>query len=167
MKTPPVVVVTGGARGIGFGIAKCFAPKKPKVVIADIDGAAAREAARAVRDSGARAAMGVNCDVSVRESVANMVERTLKRYGRIDVLVNNAGICPFVDVMEMIPEVWQKTLDVNLTGAFHCTQLVAKQMIVQRDGGRIIFITSLAENVTGPSQVDYAASKAGMVGPWV
>jgi L-rhamnose 1-dehydrogenase len=78
------------------------------------------------------------------------------------VLVNNAGICPFVDVMDISPEVWQKTLDVNLTGAFHCTQLVARRMIDQGDGGRIVFITSLAENVAGPGQVDYAASKAGM-----
>ncbi|NQU43487.1 SDR family oxidoreductase, partial [bacterium] len=71
-------------------------------------------------------------------------------------------ICPFIDAMKLKPEVWQKTLDVNLTGAFHCTQVVAKQMIEQGEGGRIVFITSLSENVTGPQQVDYGASKAGL-----
>jgi NAD(P)-dependent dehydrogenase (short-subunit alcohol dehydrogenase family) len=64
--------------------------------------------------------------------------------------------------MKMAPEVWQKTLDVNLTGAFHCSQVVARSMIAQRRGGRIVFITSLSENVTRPAQVDYGASKAGL-----
>lgn len=162
MRTPQVVIITGGGRGIGLGIARCFAAKKAKLVIADKDGKLAEEAAEALRGQGASAAIAVRCDVSARESVERMVVRAVQELGRIDVLVNNAGICPFVDVMELTPEVWQKTLDVNLTGAFHCTQVVARQMIAQGDGGRIIFITSLAEQVTGPAQVDYAASKAGM-----
>ncbi len=162
MRTPQVVIITGGGRGIGLGIARCFAAKKAKLVIADKDGKLAEEAAEALRGQGASAAIAVRCDVSARESVERMVVRAVQELGRIDVLVNNAGICPFVDVMELTPEVWQKTLDVNLTGAFHCTQVVARQMIAQGDGGRIIFITSLAEKVTGPAQVDYAASKAGM-----
>jgi len=162
MRTPQVVIITGGGRGIGLGIARCFAAKKAKLVIADKDGKLAEEAAEALRGQGASAAIAVRCDVSARESVERMVVRAVQELGRVDVLVNNAGICPFVDVMELTPEVWQKTLDVNLTGAFHCTQVVARQMIAQGDGGRIIFITSLAEQVTGPAQVDYAASKAGM-----
>lgn len=162
MRTPQVVIITGGGRGIGLGIARCFAAKKAKLVIADKDGKLAEEAAEALRGQGASAAIAVRCDVSARESVECMVVRAVQELGRIDVLVNNAGICPFVDAMELTPEVWQKTLDVNLTGAFHCTQVVARQMIAQGDGGRIIFITSLAEQVTGPAQVDYAASKAGM-----
>ncbi len=162
MPTSQVVVITGAARGIGLGIAECFAAKKEKIVVSDIDYGAAKAAAGRVRQRGARAASGIACDVSDRDSVETLVGETVKRYGRIDVLVNNTGICPFVDVMQMDPAIWQKTLDVNLTGAFHCTQLAAKQMIKQGEGGRIIFITSLAENVTGPSQVDYGASKAGM-----
>jgi len=162
MLSSQVVIITGGARGIGFGIAERFAAKKAKIVIADVDGKGAKEAARRIRQRGARAAMGIACDVADRDAVRAMVEQTVDKYARIDVLVNNAGICPFAEVMEMSPEVWQKTLDVNLTGAFHCTQLVARRMIDQGDGGRIVFITSLAENVTGPAQVDYAASKAGL-----
>jgi L-rhamnose 1-dehydrogenase len=163
VKTEPVVLITGAARGIGFGIARCFAAKNARVVIADVDGQAATEAAARLGQEvpGADAA-GLACDVTRREDVQALVEAAVARYGRIDVLVNNAGICPFVDVMQMSPAVWQKTLDVNLTGAFHCTQLVARRMIEQGDGGRMVFITSLSENVTGPQQVDYGASKAGL-----
>lgn len=156
--TARVVVVTGAARGIGYGIAECFAARKDRIVIADLDLAAA-EAAAAKLDT---EAVGLACNVADRSLVQAMIEAVVARFGRIDVLVNNAGICPFVEVMKMSPEVWQKTLDVNLTGAFHCTQLAAEKMIAQGTGGRVVFITSLAENVTGPAQVDYGASKAGM-----
>ena len=158
-----VVIITGAARGIGFGIAKCFAQRGcENLVIADLDLPSAEKAAEEIRTLGAPDALGLQCDVAARCEVESMVTRTLERFGRIDVLINNAGICPFVDVMELKPEVWQRTLDVNLTGAFHCTQIVADKMIQRGQGGRIVFITSLAENVTGPAQVDYGASKAGL-----
>lgn len=91
-----------------------------------------------------------------------MVAQTVKCFGGIDVLVNNAGICPFVQVMEMSEAVYRRTIDVNLNGAFNCTQATAAEMIKRGKGGKIIFITSLAENVTGEHQVDYGASKGGM-----
>ncbi len=159
---PRVVVITGAARGIGYGVAECFAAKHDRLVIADLDLAAAKQAASVLQDAGASEAVGLACDVADRATVEAMVDATVEQFGRIDVLVNNAGICPFIDVMEMTQETWERTIDVNLNGAFHCTQLVARRMISQADGGRVIFITSLAENVTGPAQVDYGASKAGM-----
>jgi L-rhamnose 1-dehydrogenase len=91
-----------------------------------------------------------------------MVAETCRRFGGVDILVNNAGICPFIEVMDMSPEVFTHTLDVNLTGAFHCTQLAGRAMIEQGKGGRVVFITSLAVNVTSSAQADYAASKAGL-----
>jgi NAD(P)-dependent dehydrogenase (short-subunit alcohol dehydrogenase family) len=157
-----VVIITGAGQGIGLGIAKCFARKGASIVIADLNLAAAEQAATDVKSAGAAAALAVRCDVARRDEVEAMVNRAVDVFGRIDVLVNNAGICPFVEVMDLTPEVWQRTLDVNLTGAFHCTQCAARKMIEQGQGGRIIFITSLAENVTGPMQVDYGASKAGL-----
>lgn len=157
-----VVIVTGGARGIGFGIGTCFARKGARLVVADLDVDAAKAAAEELKTVGATDAVGVRCDVTVRGEVEAMVSRTLDVFGQLDVLVNNAGICPFIDVMDMTPETWQRTLDVNLTGAFHCTQIAARQIIAQGRGGRVIFITSLAENVTGPAQVDYGASKGGL-----
>ena len=161
-KQEPVVVVTGGARGIGYGVGECFAARGAAVAVADLKVTAARAASRRLLEMGAHDAIGLKCDVADRAAVRGMVERVVSHFGRIDVLVNNAGICPFVNVMDLKPQTWQKVLDVNLTGAFHCTQLVARQMIEQGQGGRVVFITSLSENVTSPSQVDYAASKAGL-----
>ena len=157
-----VVIVTGGSRGIGYGIAKCFAGKGASLVIADVDLDAAKKAAAALDGVGATGAIGVACDVTDRAQVSAMVDTAVATFGRIDVLVNNAGICPFVEFMDMTPEVWQRTIDVNLTGAFHCTQLVARKMIARGKGGRIVFITSLAENVSDSHQVDYGASKGGL-----
>lgn len=157
-----VVVITGGARGIGYGIAECFAKRGASLTIADVDLDAATKAADALNEMGAVDSIGVACDVTDRPQVAAMVEQVVSSFGAIDVLVNNAGICPFVDVMDMDPEVFVKTIDVNLIGAYHCTHLAAQKMIEADQGGRILFITSLAENVTGPMQVDYGASKGGM-----
>jgi NAD(P)-dependent dehydrogenase (short-subunit alcohol dehydrogenase family) len=157
-----VVVITGGARGIGFGIASCFARKGASLAIIDINGPAATDAASQLNAQGAVDSIGLACDVTVRALVEDMVAHVVAKYGRIDVLINNAGICPFVDVMDMAPEVFLKTIEVNLTAAFHCTQVAARPMMERGQGGRIIFITSLAENVTGPAQVDYGASKGGL-----
>ena len=157
-----VALITGAARGIGYGIATCLARKGAAIVIADVNAAAARKsAAQLAADTGAKT-LGLACDITRRPQVQAMVRNTLKKFGHIDILVNNAGICPFVDIMEMSGDMFKKTIDVNLTGAFHCTQLVAEKMIQRAQGGRIIFITSLAVNVSAATQGDYAASKAGL-----
>jgi L-rhamnose 1-dehydrogenase len=157
-----VVIITGGARGIGYGIACCFAEKGASLVIADMDEGGARCATQELNSRGAMDSIAIRCDVSRREEVEQMVSAVVDKFGRINVLVNNAGICPFVDVMEMAPDVFLKTLEINLVGAYYCSHAVARRMIERKQGGRIIFITSLAENVTGPAQVDYGASKGGM-----
>ena len=157
-----VVLITGGARGIGYGVAECFAAHGERLVVADLNPEAAEQAAAQLDQVGAVGSFGVRCNVADRGEVEAMVAQVIERAGRIDVLVNNAGVCPFIEVMEMTPETWQQTLDVNLTGAFHCTQLVGQHMIDRGDGGRVVFITSLAENVTSSAQVDYGASKAGL-----
>ena len=89
-------------RRSGFGTAECFAAKKAKIVIADLDRTAAVEAAGRVRRKGARAALGIACDVSDRDSVEHMVAQAVAKYDRIEVLVNNAGICPFVEASFMV-----------------------------------------------------------------
>lgn len=162
MTNGQVVIITGGSRGIGFGIAKCFAGRGASLVIADLDGDAAQRAVDELIGLGAEAGLAVACDVANREHVQAMADSAVARFGRIDVLVNNAGICPFVSFFDMTPEIWQRTLDVNLTGAFHCTQVVGQKMAERGKGGRIVFITSLAENVSNENQVDYGASKAGL-----
>lgn len=160
--TGKVVIITGGARGIGFGIAQCFVRRGAIPVIADVDESSALKAAKRLAAEGNGRALGVACDITRALDVEKMIEHVTDEMGGIDVLVNNAGICPFIDVMEMDSATWQKTIDVNLSGAFYCTQAVARVMIRRGQGGRVIFITSLAENVTSPRQVDYGASKGGM-----
>ena len=157
-----LIVITGGSRGIGFGIATCFARLGERIAILDMDGVTAAEAATKLQAAGAGPSVGIACDITNRADVERAITTLDRDHGGIDVLVNNAGICPFIDVMQMDPKTWQKTLDVNVTGAFHCTQLAARGMISRGRGGRMIFITSLAENVTGPMLVDYGASKAGL-----
>ena len=156
-----VVIVTGGAKGIGYGIATCFARQGATLVIADANGDLAQASCEELGKLGVKT-LAVACDITDRAQVEAMVNKTVETFGQIDVLVNNAGICPFVDIMEMAPEMWNRTIDVNLNGAYHCTQLVARKMIERGQGGRVVFITSLAENVTGPAQVDYGASKGGL-----
>jgi NAD(P)-dependent dehydrogenase (short-subunit alcohol dehydrogenase family) len=157
-----VVVISGAARGIGLGIARCFARKGATVVVADMDEANSLKAAEQLKLEFGHKTLGVACDITRVEDVKRAVAHIVSEVGRIDVLVNNAGICPFVDIMEMNQETWLKTIDVNLNGAFYLTQEVARVLIRQGSGGRVIFITSLAENVTSPQQVDYGASKGGM-----
>lgn len=157
-----LIAITGGSRGIGFGIATCFARQGARLAILDVDEAAASKAATELEAAGAGPSIGLACDITDRGQVERAVALLDQHHGGIDVLVNNAGICPFIDVMELDPAVWQKVLDVNLTGAFHCTQVAARGMIARGRGGRIVFITSLAENVSGPQQVDYGTSKAGL-----
>ncbi len=162
MHSARVVIVTGGGRGIGLGISECFARQGDSIVVADMDAARARQAAGELERIAGQTCLGIACDVAQRASVEAMVNEVAQRFQRIDVLVNNAGICPFVDIMEMTPQVWQKTIDVDLTGPFHCTQLVARRMIAWGTKGRIVFITSLADTMTAPAQVDYAAAKSGL-----
>ena len=157
-----IAIITGAARGIGYGIATCLARKGAKIVIADMNGEAAKASAVALGKETGVETLGLACDITQRPQVEALVQQTIQRFGQIDILVNNAGICPFVDIMEMSESMFKKTIDINLNGAFHCTQLVAKEMIARQIQGRIIFITSLAANVTGAAQGDYAASKAGL-----
>ena len=157
-----VALITGAARGIGYGIATCLARQGTQIVIADMNGdSAQKSAAQLATDTGVKA-LGLACDITDRAQVEALVRETIKQFGQIDILVNNAGICPFVDIMEMSEAMFKKTIDVNLHGAFHCTQLVAREMLQRGQGGRIIFITSLAVNVTAAAQGDYAASKAAL-----
>lgn len=159
-----VVIVTGGAQGIGYGTCRRFAANGYRVVVADVNEQKAQQAADKLALEGAPAAMGVRCDVTKAAEVQEMVDAVVRVYGRIDALVNNAGICPFIHIMQMDEATWRRTIDVNLNAPFLCTQAVARHMIERGGGGSIIFITSLADQRAGPSQVDYAASKSGVRG---
>lgn len=156
-----VVIVTGAARGIGRAIAEGFAREGARVVIADIlreegEGTAARLA-----ELGGQG-LFIQTDTSRKADVDAMVQRTVDEFGRIDVLVNDAGICPFEDFLTMSEELWDRVLDVNLKGYFLCSQAVARVMVAKGIRGRIVHVSSISAIVGGAQQAHYCASKAGI-----
>ena len=151
-------IVTGGAKGIGFGIARRFVAEGARVLIADVDADAGLRAAASLGE----AAQAVPADVSRPADVTRLIDQTLAAFGRLDILVNNAGVslpAPFLDVSL---EIWERTLAVNLTGAFLCGQAAARVMAEQR-WGRIINIASVNSFMAEPHASHYAASKGALV----
>ena len=156
-------IVTGGAVGIGFGIACRLAEAGANVVIGDIDKNAAERAGVALGEKGWKA-MPVQADVSRGEDVRRMVGEAVRNFGGIDILVNNAGIFPNILVMNMAEADFDKVIAVNLKGVYLCTQAVAKEMIEQKRGGRIINITSV--DALHPSSIGLAHYDASKHGVW-
>ena len=158
-----VAIVTGGAQGIGFGIATVLRAEGANVVVADVDGAAAKAAASALSGDGEHA-LGVQTDVTDRESVGRMAAAAVQRWGRIDILAANAGIYPAVPLRELDPEVWDQVMAVNARGALFAIQACLPQMTAQRYG-RIVLTSSITGPlVAAPEFGHYAASKAAMLG---
>ena len=157
-----IAVVTGGARGIGRAIVEKLNRDGLAVALLDLPAMQPAAMAAEIAGPGCPRVIGLPCDIVDRAQVSATIQTVRQQLGRIDVLVNNAGICPGKDILEMDEATFRRTIDVNLVGAFHITQAVARIMIEQARGGRIVFITSLSVNVTSRFQVDYAASKAGL-----
>jgi 3-oxoacyl-[acyl-carrier protein] reductase len=157
-----VALVTGGSRGIGRAVAQALAAAGATVVLGARDEARLAEAVAAIEASGGRAS-AVPLDVSRRESVDAAFERLLKDHGRIDGLVNNAGITRDNLLLRMKAEEWEQVLATNLTGVFHCTQAALRPMLKQRSG-RIVNVTSVVGLTGNAGQANYAASKAGVIG---
>jgi NAD(P)-dependent dehydrogenase (short-subunit alcohol dehydrogenase family) len=155
------VIVTGAAMGIGLGIAEEFAKNKANMVLADIDEVGVQNAAREIESVSGTRALAIKCDVSKKEEVDSLINSTLENFGKIDVLVNNAGIFPFKSFLEMTGEDWDKVLDVNLKGTFLCSQAAAK---VMNEGSRIVNISSIASLVGFENLTHYCASKGGVNG---
>ena len=156
-----VAIVTGASRGIGRGIAEMFATRGAHVV-AGARGENAQGTVEAIRAAGGRAE-SVSLDVTDPASVDAMVAGVLNRHGRVDVLVNNAGITRDQLMLRMKREEWDEVVATNLTSAFTCVQAVLKTMIRQRSG-RIISISSVVGQMGNAGQANYAASKAGLIG---
>ena len=158
-----VALVTGGSRGIGKATALALASKGAKVVINYARSSDAAEATVAEINSGGGEAIALQADVSQAEQVDNLIKQTIDKFGRIDVLVNNAGITKDTLLLRMKLEQWQAVIDLNLTGVFLCTKAVSKIMLKQRSG-RIINIASVAGQMGNPGQANYSAAKAGVIG---
>jgi len=161
MLSGKVCIVTGAGQGIGRAIALAMAREGALVCVADIDGKMAGDVAAELRDTGGEA-IAMEVDVSQRATVMGMADAVTARFGRIDVLVNNAGIVLMTPTLEITEAQWQQVQDVNLRGALYCSQAAAKVMLRQ-GGGNIINIASIAAHRSSPGASAYAASKAGLL----
>ena len=157
-----VVLVTGASRGIGEGIARAVAAEGATVVCGARDEAKLAAVVSAIAAAGGKAE-AVSLDVASRPSVDAAFEKLLASHGRIDGLVNNAGITRDNLLLRMKAEDWDAVLATNLTGVFHCTQVALRPMLKQR-AGRIVNVTSVVGLAGNAGQANYAASKAGVVG---
>ncbi len=158
-----VAVVTGASRGIGRAIASRLASEGADLVLGarGVDGVEAAGAALAEEYPDGRF-LPVGCDVSSWDSVSELMDRTVEKFEKIDFLINNAGITRDNLVMRMKKEEWDDVLAANLTGVFNTCRLAARQMLRQR-AGRIVNITSVVGLLGNAGQVNYAASKGGII----
>ncbi|NKB98259.1 MAG: SDR family NAD(P)-dependent oxidoreductase [Pseudomonadales bacterium] len=157
-----VVVVTGGAGGIGSEIARAFARSGAKVVIASRNLDKLNTVGAEIASDG-HTCLPIACDVTEPEQVDQMVAKTIRELGGLDVLVNNAGGAMFVKPPEkMRPEEWRAAIALNLDSVFYCSVAAAKHMVNQ-DNGRIINISSVAGIKNSPSFVHYGAAKAAVI----
>lgn len=152
-----VVIITGGARGIGQVCAARFAAEGAKIAVLDID----KDMALAVAEN--LGGIGVFCDVSDYESVHASVNFVMENWGRVDVLVANAGIYRTWPLTEDLREDWQLVLDINLTGIYYSCQAVASTMMGQRSGS-IVVMSSMAGKTSWPNSAAYSATKTGAIG---
>lgn len=154
-----VAIITGGASGIGYAAAQAFAKKGTTIVLFDLK----EEVDQIAKEVGGEQATGKKVDITNQQSVAEAVDEVAKKYGKIDVLLNCAGIALLDEAEELSIEDWDKTMDINLKGTFITAQAVGQKMIEQK-AGAIINIASQAGIVAFDRHVAYTASKAGVIG---
>lgn len=159
--TDSVVLVTGGSRGIGFAIAEHFGKAKAKVIILGRNQESLNSAIKQLKDQGFDAA-GYQASVSDSARMEEVFAEIIKDYGKIDVLINNAGVTKDNLVLRMKEEDWESVMDINLKGAFVCTQKAFKHMMRARKGS-IINISSVIGLMGNAGQANYAASKGGII----
>jgi meso-butanediol dehydrogenase / (S,S)-butanediol dehydrogenase / diacetyl reductase len=156
-----VALVTGGASGIGAGIAQVLASRGAAVAVGDLDGEAATVAAGELPGGGKR--LGVRLDVTDRESTGTAVDQVERRLGPVDILVNNAGISNVASFLEITDWDWDRLMNVNLRGVLVVTQRVLGSMLDRRSG-RVINISSMAGKEGLPNLAHYCATKFGVIG---
>jgi 2-dehydro-3-deoxy-L-rhamnonate dehydrogenase (NAD+) len=163
MSDMPSAIITGGARGIGYATAEVLGRDGYGLVLADLDEAAGRDAAAKLEQAGF-AAIGVRTDVSDPASVQGMLDATLQRFGRVDVLVNNAGIAGrAAPIHEVTIEEWDTLMSIDLRSVFLCCKAVLPFMLQQQKGA-IINVASVAGKEGNPNMAPYSAAKAGVIG---
>jgi glucose 1-dehydrogenase len=157
-----VAIVTGGNTGIGAAVVVALADQGAKVVIDYVANPDATEELEKKLAALGETAVGIEADVSKVEDIGRMVDAAVSNFGRLDVMVNNAGIETRTSILDTTEDQYEKVLAINLKSAFFGTQLAAKQMIAQGGGGRIINMTSVHEDWPMPGNTPYCLSKGGM-----
>ena len=157
-----VSIITGAGQGIGRATALKFAAEGAKVAVCDINQAAVADTVRAIVDAGGEAA-GFDVDVTDKDSIARMVSGVMAKWGRIDTLVNNAGIVQDAQFKKMTDEQFERVIDVNLKGVYHCTKAVVDIMLEQ-NSGVILNASSIVGLYGNFGQTNYAATKFGVIG---
>lgn len=157
--TGKVAVVTGSARGIGLTIARRFAEAGASVVLCDVSETQVRGSASQIPGK----ALGLKTDVTSSDDIAALFDSTIKAFGRVDIVVNNAGITRDTLMLRMDEKDWDLVLDINLKGAFLVTRAASRIMMKQRSG-RIVNISSVVGLTGNAGQANYSASKAGLIG---
>lgn len=158
-----IVVVTGGGRGIGSGISKVVAAAGGDVVIIYPTEAEKKHADNVIAEilSAGGSASAYQCDIGVRSECASVIAQIIRDRGRVDALVNNAGICDFTPFEKITPEIWDRHLAVNLSGPFYLSQAVVNDMKLRKKGA-IVNISTVSAYRGGDRQVHYIASKGGL-----
>ena len=157
-----VALITGAGRGIGKVIALTLAKEGANIIVNDIDRAAAESTANAIQAMG-RKTISDSANIAIRSEVDTMCENIQQEFGKLDILINNAGITRDALLLKMKDEQWNSVIDVNLTGVFYCIQ-ASLSLMRKQEGGRIINMTSASAQMGNIGQVNYAASKAGIIG---
>ncbi len=161
-----IALVTGASSGIGKAIAERFAAEGAQVAVNDrpagMDRDNGRETAEEVAARLPTPSMAFLADVSQRAQVETMIQAIVARFGRVDIVVNNAGIEINKGFLEATDEEWQRVMAVNLYGPFVVSQLAARQMVAQGDGGKIVNISSVHEDIPFPGYASYCVSKGGL-----
>lgn len=155
-------VITGAANGIGWAIAETFAREGAKLVLADVRGEELERVAASLREQG-HDAVGMSVNVTSREQVERLMQETVRMHGRIDIVVNNAGILADAQLVKMTEEQWDRVIEVNLKGVFLVGQAAAR--IMKEQGGGVILNASSVVGLYGNfGQTNYAAAKWGVIG---
>ena len=157
-----VAIVTGAATGIGEGVARLFADEGAHVYVLDLNGAGACAVASSIGESGG-SALWFESDVRRPETVRPAVDDAIQRFGRVDILINNAGIYPRQRFLDMTERQWDEMQDVNIKGVFHCTKLVLPHM-VRQNFGHIVNISSVTFHIGSLNLSHYVASKGAIIG---
>jgi NAD(P)-dependent dehydrogenase (short-subunit alcohol dehydrogenase family) len=158
-----VAIVTGGAGGIGSAVSRAFADAGVAVAVADVDVTRADKTAAEVVERGGRA-IGIEVQVSSEPSVEAAVQRTVDHFGRLDFLVHCAGNNIRAPVLELSAQDWSSVLDTHLTGAFLFSKAVGRRLVEQGEGGRVVFMSSVAAKAPVPERGAYSPAKAGLIG---